>query len=409
MSRISRRWPARGAPARAAWRAWARGDVDEAGRLAAHADRRQHAHLGFLTCYVRGEYERALTHYETLRREYPTRTELDEPVAHALLHLDRPAEAHAHVRRCRRRRSMPPDLVSRVERPLSTEIGHVTVLPFADHALAAYLPAVDATLDGHPVHAHLDTGGTFLVMGTGRADALGIRLTPNGREHHGTTRTDLYTGTARELALGDVVLTNVPVEALPTLRDEQDLVIIGTNVLQRFLTTVDHPRRRLLLSRRRDPRQTADHLALLDDRPELARIPFYLWADHYMFARGGFGTRRDLNFFIDSGLVHIGQEDGSPPRQACLYTTARHYRSWGVPRVRASRPHFGVDEPIHLGPLRQDDQFVATTPTRRVPWASFGGVRIDGLLSHSFLDKYAWTLDFDRHEYTFRPPAPPAE
>ncbi|GII91918.1 retropepsin-like aspartic protease [Sinosporangium siamense] len=408
MSRVSRGWLARGAPARAAWRAWARGDIDEAERLAAHAGHRQQAHLRFLTGYVRGNYEQALTHYDTLHHLDPACTELDEPAAHALLHLDRPAEAYDHMQRRRGKRPTPPGLVSRMNHPLSSRLDHTAALPFADHVLAPYLPAVDATVNGHPVHAHIDTGGTFLVMGTTRADALGIQLTYGGRNHHGTTRTDRYTGTAKELTLGDAVLTNVPVDAMPTLSDDQDLVIIGTNVLQRFLTTIDYPRRRLLLSPRRDPQQAAEHLALLNGRPEVARIPFYLWADHYMFARGGFGTRQDLNFFIDSGLVYIGQEDGSPPRQACLYTTARRYRSWGVHRARAARPHFSVDEPIHLGPLRQSDQFVATTPTRHMPWASFGGVRIDGLLSHSFLDKYTWTLDFDRHEYTFRHPATPA-
>ncbi|MDH2430399.1 retropepsin-like aspartic protease [Sphaerisporangium sp. TRM90804] len=405
MSLVSHRWDLRAAPARAAWRAWVRGDVDEAERLAAHSGPRQRARLRFLTSYVRGGYEQALAHYEAVRHRYPAWTELDEPVAHALLHLDRPAEAHAHVQRRRGRRPMPPDLVSRMDHPLRVELDHTAVLPFADHPLAPYLPAVDATLDGHPVHAHIDTGGAFLAMGTRRAEALGIRLTRHGKDHHGTTRTDLYTGMARELTLGGAALKNVPVNALPTLRDDQDLVIIGTNVLQRFLATVDHPGDRLILSKRRDPRHTADHLALLDGRRELARIPFYLWGDHYMFARGGFGPRRDLNFFIDSGLVYVGQEDGSPPRQACLYTTARHYRSWGVPRDRAARPHFTLQAPVHLGPLRQDDQFAATTPTRRVPWSSFGGVRIDALLSHSFLNEYAWTLDFDHHEYTFRHPA----
>ncbi|MHC4153050.1 MAG: hypothetical protein ACYSSP_13280 [Planctomycetota bacterium] len=32
---------------------------------------------------------------------------------------------------------------------------------------------------------------------------------------------------------------------------------------------------------------------------------------------------------------------------------------------------------------------------------SFGGVRIDGLISHAFLSKYSWTIDFDKHEYIF--------
>jgi hypothetical protein len=45
---------------------------------------------------------------------------------------------------------------------------------------------------------------------------------------------------------------------------------------------------------------------------------------------------------------------------------------------------------------------VAVAKSRTTPWQSFGGVRIDGLLSHDFLKAYAWTLDFDRGRYVFR-------
>ncbi|MFC6086098.1 retropepsin-like aspartic protease [Sphaerisporangium aureirubrum] len=391
--------------ARAAWHAWARGDIDEAAHLAAEAAPRTRAHLSFLTSYVRGEYERALAHYGTaLQRSGPDQAPalpraLDEAAAHALLHLDRPAEAYEHVLRRRGRRAIPPDLRNRVDHPLKVSLAATTVLPLAEHPLAPYLPAVTVTLDGRELLAHIDTGGTFLVMGTERAHALGIQLTPAGREHHGTTRTDLYTGTAGTLTLGDATLANVPVEAMPTLRGSQDVIVIGTNILQRFLTTIDSPGGRLILS----PRRAAGHQALLAAREPVARVPFHLWADHYMIARGGFGTRHDLNFFIDSGLVYvIADDDGSSPRQACLYTTAKHYRSWSVPRATAALPHFHPGVPVHLGPLTLDDPFVATTPTRRPPWHDFGGIRIDGLLSHAFLSRHAWTLDFDRHEYTFR-------
>jgi len=343
-----RRWWAPGRSARAGWRAWRRGDVDEAERLAALAGPLDRAGLLYLTNVVRGR----------MRVDLPVRADLDR----------------------------------------------VTALPFADHPLAPYLSAVEATLDGHRLLAHIDTGGPFVVMGTARAEALGIPLVPMGRQRHGVTRTEAASGVASELRLGDATLTDVPVTAMPTLRDEQDVVIIGTGVLRRFLATVDHPGRRLLLSPRLDPAATADHLALLGHLPEVARIPFYLWGDHYMFARGGFGSRRNLNFFIDSGFVYLADDDTSPSGQAALYTTAQRYRSWGVPTRVAAGPHFRADRPLWLGPLRQDDQLVATAPTRRVPWAAFGGVRVDGLLSNGFLANYAWTLDFDRHEYTFRQP-----
>jgi hypothetical protein len=38
---------------------------------------------------------------------------------------------------------------------------------------------------------------------------------------------------------------------------------------------------------------------------------------------------------------------------------------------------------------------------------SFGGVRIDGLISHAFLKRFVWTIDFDAREYRFA--APPAD
>ncbi|SQD96446.1 conserved hypothetical protein [Parafrankia sp. Ea1.12] len=405
MTWIYRQRLAPDAPARAAWRAWTRGDIGEAERLAQRTSPLQRAHLLFLTSYVQGRYGEALGHHAVVHARSPGRTALDEPAALAWLHVGQPDEAYAHVLRQRGKQPVPPDLQLRVDNPLQAELDQTTQLPFTDHALAPFLPGVDVTLDGHRLCAHIDTGGTFVVMGTQRAEALGIRLAANGRDYHGTTSTDVYVGVARELTLGGATLANVPVEAMPTLHDGQDVVLIGTNILQQFLATIDYPGQRLLLSPRRDPQQATDHLAQLRDLKEVARFPFYLWGDHYMFARGGFGTRQDLNFFIDSGLAYVIQEEDSQPRQACLYTTARHYRSWGIPRARAAGPHFEADQPIWLGPLRQDKQFVATSPARRPPWHSFGGVRIDGLLSHAFLSAYAWTLDFDRHEYTFRQPA----
>ena len=117
-----------------------------------------------------------------------------------------------------------------------------------------------------------------------------------------------------------------------------------------------------------------------------------------MFARGGFGDHRDLNFFIDSGLVSLAQGTGGL-RQACFMATADQYREWGVDTKSTAKVHFETTLPISLGPLEQRDQFYVTVenPT----WDSFGGVRIDGLLSHAFLKEYTWTLDFESRRYLF--------
>jgi hypothetical protein len=37
-------------------------------------------------------------------------------------------------------------------------------------------------------------------------------------------------------------------------------------------------------------------------------------------------------------------------------------------------------------------------------WTELGGVAIDGILSHGFLRRYAWTLDFEAMTMTFSTP-----
>ncbi|WP_171064746.1 retropepsin-like aspartic protease, partial [Actinomadura soli] len=398
--------------ARRAWQAWSNGDVEACERLAETLSGPSRDHLLFLCCYVRQSYEKALAHYDALASDDRTPGTLDEPVIAAWLHLGRPDQAIEHVRRRRTGRSrISRSRISRsraveqalrvldlrLTRPLGVRLDGTTALAFVDHELAPYLPAVAATIDGVDVRAHLDTGGAFVVMGPQRAAELGVVTFPGGSSHHGLQRTQVRHGTITELRLGAASLTNVPVEVLSTLVGAQDLVIIGTNILEQFLSTVDHPRSRLILSPRYRPDAAADHARLLADAPATTEIDFYLWSDHFMFTRGGFGARDDLNFFIDSGLVYVVQDDdASAPQQACLLAGSRHYRTWGVPRALADRPHFDSPEPVSLGPLAQRHRLVATTRSRTTPWRSFGGVRIDGLLSHAFLKAYAWTLDFDR-------------
>lgn len=244
---------------------------------------------------------------------------------------------------------------------------------------------------------HVDTGGTFLVMGPHRAKALGIALSDGGEGFQSTNPVRLQVGRARSFVLGDASLANVPVVVVPTPTGAQDFIIFGTNILQQLYATLDYPNRRLILSPRRDEGLKQKHLDMLP--PRRTEVPFYMWGDHYMFARGSFGRGKDLNFFVDSGLVSIGLGKGGL-RQACFTTTSELYREWGVEPGLTTKRHFDCAGPIALGPLEQGDQFCATT-VAEPPWRSFGGVRIDGLLSHAFLSKYAWTIDFDRQRYVF--------
>ncbi|MEE9279179.1 MAG: retropepsin-like aspartic protease, partial [Myxococcota bacterium] len=383
-----------------AWAAWRAGDVADAERLAAaHAESDEGRHLLFLCDFVQGDYVRALARHAEIDPAYPRHAELDPPVVEAYLHLARYADARAFAQR-NGRLSEPARLqVSlRAGKPLTASLEGHTVVTFADHPLAPFFPAFEAEIEGHEHVVHLDTGGTFLIMGPDRAAAFGIELTPAGEGSHGSRRVPMSLGVAKRLRLGGAVLENVPVATLASLTGSQDFVIFGTNVLEQFLSTLDYPNARLILSKRGDPEAERAHRELLDEG-DAVEIPFYMWGDHYMFARGGVGVRRDLNWFIDSGLVSLHPDGQGGMRQAAFIAAGADYLEWGVDPGLV-KDVFELPLPLSLGPLEQTGLLVLARDEGS-PARDLGGIRIDGLLSHAFLKRYAWTLDFDRRVYRF--------
>lgn len=390
-----------------AWSAWTNGDIalartlaDEA--LAAGREPDAAQHLLFLCDFVSGGYADALARLDRIAPDYPGRSELAEPALEAYIHLGRLDEAAAFAASTPGLPAAYRALIARhAAQPFGVALSGVTAVSFADHELAEYFPGFDAEINGKNLIAHVDTGGSFLIMGPDRAQALGIETVPGelSTAHLNLTRMRLAHGIADRFTLGDAVLTNVPVTVLPTLVGESDWVIFGTCILERFLSTLDYPNRRLILSRRGDAAATAAHLAQLP--PESARVPFYLWGDHFMFARGNFGPQHDLNYFIDSGLVVIQPGVDGQPRQAAFTTSTKKLRAWGVPPDTIKRGFFEAPHPIGVGVLEQPGHYIVTGQAGD---QDFGGVRIDGLLSHAFLKRYAWTIDFDAMEYRFAEP-----
>lgn len=381
------------------WTAWREGNIQRVSTLLdeAHEAREDEwMHLRFLVRCVSGQYEEALRIYPSISTDYSRLAELDEPYVDACRHLGRFGDALDFART----RGMQPRTLSSLERlaaaPLRVELDTVTVVPFADHPLTQYLPAFNVELNGQALTAHMDTGGTFLIMGPHRAEALGIETFPAGKGFHGANSVDMRVGTAESFQLNAAVLKNVPVATLATLRGPQDFVLFGTNVLQQFYSTLDYPRQRLILSPRGDAARTAEHRSMLP--ATISRVPFYMWGDHYMFARGSVGEHKNLNFFIDSGLVSIQPGEDGRMVQAAFTTSRAKFREWGVPEEVSKGKFFPLGFPLGLGRLQQTGHYVVPGS---VGSREFGGVRIDGLLSHAFLKAYAWTIDFDSMEYLF--------
>ncbi len=384
-----------------AWKAWASGDVlqarDTARRLAANESHRDAAaHLLALSAFVAGKYEDALKHYETITDAYDRLGELTEPITEAYLHLGRFEDAARFARQKNLADWKIARFEHRAEKPLAAKLDELTVIPFADHPLTDYLPAFKATIQGTELIAHMDTGGTFLVMGPERAEKLGIEVVESGEGYHGAQRVKTYSGIAERFTLGKAVLENIPVGVLPTLTGHQDFVIFGTNVLQRFLATMDYPQKRLILSPRGNTGLAERHKDMLPRKR--ATVPFWMWGDHFMFARGSLGHHKNLNFFVDSGLVSLHPGANGGMRQAAFTTSADQFIAWGFDETSVRGGAFESNLSLAIGPVRRGN--LLFVPGKVTP-TTFGGVRIDALVSHAFLNQYAWTIDFDEHTYLF--------
>jgi hypothetical protein len=208
-----------------------------------------------------------------------------------------------------------------------------------------------------------------------------------------------------DLELGPITLHNVPVAvhegALPTGPIAEAFgvelgPIIGTNILERFLSTIDAPSRRLLLSQRGDVPARTEHLARLGETHHEA--PFALWSDHLMIARGRVGNVPNANIFVDSGLVAGNTEQG----QAAILAPQRALASWGVTQPEQGR-FAELPGPVAIGTASRSDMTAYVVPNRT--WRGFGdwgGIRVDALVSWGFLQHFAWTIDFDRRLYLFK-------
>jgi hypothetical protein len=400
------------ASAGTAWAAWRAGDFADAQARAIGAIERgvnvdEARHVLALVAHLTGRHADAVAAYGAIGERYRRLSELDEPILWSYLRLGRRADAHAfaHRRGLSRSRATRERLRMAAERPMHVEISGVVELPFTSDAFSPLMPGVDVQLQGQPLVARLDTGGSYVHVTQSQARALGIKYRGCERGFAGLVARTICYGTA-DLDLAGARLRNVPISvhadaAVPIAAIARAFgvdmgPIIGTNVFRQFLTTIDAPGNRLILCRRGDPAASAEHLARLSGSPD--EVPFAVLGEHYMIARGRIGTDRDLSFFIDSGLAIFTTDQG----QAAMLVSRGTLEAWGLPQPASGR-FAEIPQSIALGSVAQNGTTAFVVPDRT--WRAFGdwsGIRVDALLSHAFLKKYAWTIDFDRRVYAFR-------
>jgi hypothetical protein len=268
------------------------------------------------------------------------------------------------------------------------------------------LPIIEVEVEGRPLKALIDTGGDAFILDSEIADSLGIDIVASMMGMFaGGQEAEVGFAKARSLSMGGVTLHSVPISVLPTkplsLGDHVIGGIVGTSVLRQFLSTVDYPNGRLILRERSEAGASAfgDELA---GRVE-HEIPFYLDSTHFLLAKGSLNGRDGLLFHVDSGLA------GEPAFGAPLGTL--QYVGIPVPEVAVHEDTVGgggggfavgtfpIAE-LKLGPLTQRDLVGSYGGLPPGSYRRFGFI-MDGLVSHNFLRRYAWTIDFSRMRMIF--------
>ncbi len=383
----------------AAWTAWRGGDAEAAQRLGEQiaqsaATGNEGHHIAALAAHARGAYEEAVAHFDAIVPAYPRRRELRGAIFESYLHLNRAGDALAFAAANEMSANASARAQARLDHPISVAIPGVIGLGFEDDALTPLMPGVAGRVNGRETVFRFDTGGTFVNMSPALAERFGVRSSQCAQGFANLQSTDVCFGVA-DIDLGPVRVTNAPVAVVSSLPAEAQGValgpVLGTNFLSLFFSTIDAPSGRLLLSPRGHAQASAQHLALLG--PQRTEVPFLLWSDHFMLARGGAGERRDLTFFVDSGLVAVAP-DGV---QAGLLVSQSEAAAWSG--LAAPAPGAIVEFPhaLSLGGAMRDGQRAMILPD--ASWAAFGtfgGIGVNGLISYGLLKHYAWTIDFDR-------------
>ncbi len=392
----------------AAWCAWKAGDFASAKSIAQESLADPQAIDSALTilvivAHITGSYAEAVATFESIGLDARNNELLQEAVFESLLHLGRAPEAYAMVKEAgvENPAYRPYYLRAKLmaEFPLRVEIDRVFELPFVESEITDLFPGVAVSLNGIETTARFDTGGAFIHMSPSQAARFGVTTTDCVQSFGSLQSTNTCFGIAKKLTIGDARLANVPVTVFEVLENSplseiDDSIILGTNIFQQFLVTIDAPSQRFVVSERSNAESTSKHFSrLVGNRTE---VPFFMWGDHFMIARGAMTMQEEANFFVDSGLVMGTPELG----QAAILAPKSMGGKWqklgdsGMSRVPGT---------VGLGALTQSDTLAMVVPNRT--WRGFteamGKVQIDALLSYGFLKSYAWTIDFDRRVLVF--------
>ncbi len=364
--------------------------------LAQDPENTEARHLMVLTSFVEGAYHEGLRHYALLDPDYDRIRELDGLAIDVLKALRQFDRAETFARQVGKSENVIRMLRKQRDNPMKVTLDRTTVVPFSqDHMIPEWMPAIPIEINGRDYLGHLDTGGNWIHMSPKMASELGIETLFVGMGRGNNRETTVEEGIVNTLKIGDAVLENTPTVVIAALQgalrdgkgEISDLVILGNNILEQFLTTWDNDKQRLVLSPRYDPGSRKEHFSKYVPQGAMP-MRFYRVPDHYLIAHGAIAGR-DATFFVDTGLVTVDPNG----RQPGLSISSERFKAFGGEGDFTEVGFANAPGPIRLGPVELENQGLYISPGSR--GFSFSGVKTDALLAHGFLKHCVWTIDFD--------------
>jgi hypothetical protein len=260
------------------------------------------------------------------------------------------------------------------------------------------LPLLRVKVNGsEEVNFFIDTGAAEVVLDTQFAKQVGAKLygDETGR-FAGGRRAAYQHGRVDSLKLGDVTVSNLPVQIMDTrrfagvFRGKRVDGIIGTILLRHFISTIDYPRSRLILRRK-----TKENQAELDRETRAdgtIAVPFWMAGDHFMVAWGTVDQSQPVLLFVDTGLAGGGVTCAESLLKEAAIDLAEDQAGEGLGGGGKVKVVPFLVKELSLGAAKEHD--VRGLFTGPFPLEYSHGFRIGGIISHGFFRPYALTFDF---------------
>jgi Aspartyl protease len=241
----------------------------------------------------------------------------------------------------------------------------------------------------------IDTGAPDIVLSDTLAKRLGVKAEAAGMgTFAGGKQAAFSKANVQSIALGSATAYDVSATILPMpqiIPQVQVDGIVGTGLLERFLATLDYPKRQLTLRPRNIGVSAAFEAAATVD--QAVSVPCWLVGDHFVFATAQVNSALPGLFLFDSGLAGGGIMPSKTLIDAAHITLDEAHASTGM----------GGGGPVRAVPFVASSVAVGSAVQRNVPGlytpeGSPLGIfpfTVQGVISHDFLKHYAYTVDFD--------------